>query len=143
VYVATLSPTRDLKLLDLSVLLREEDGTEFDSLDMAVHMLFLAGKHSYEISRDIARAVHSEGYDGVVYPSYFSLLRTGSMPFETAYGISHRRFPHLQDHEKSKIIANLALFGRPIEERIVTVRCINKLILSHVEYGFHFGPVGC
>jgi hypothetical protein len=142
-YVATLSPTRDLKLLDLSVLLREEDGTEFDSLDMAVHMLFLAGKHSYEISRDIARAVHSEGYDGVVYPSYFSLLRTGSMPFETAYGISHRRFPHLQDHEKSKIIANLALFGRPIEERIVTVRCINKLILSHVEYGFHFGPVGC
>ena len=55
-YVATLSPTRDLKLLDLSVLLREEDGTEFDSLDMAVHMLFLAGKHSYEISRDSAVA---------------------------------------------------------------------------------------
>jgi hypothetical protein len=56
------------------------------------------------------------------------------MPFETAYGISHRRFPHLQDHEKSKIIANLALFGRPIEERIVTVRCINKLILLSTDF---------
>jgi len=142
-YVATLSLTRDLKLLDLSALLREEDATEFESLDMAVHMLFLAGKHSYDITRDIARAVHSAGYDGVVYPSYFSLLRTGGMPFETAYGISHRRFPQLHEHEKAKTIPNLALFGRPIEERNVEVRCINKLILSRVEYGFHFGPVGC
>jgi len=43
VYVATFLPTRDLKLLDLSALLREEHVTEFESLDLAVHMLFLAG----------------------------------------------------------------------------------------------------
>lgn len=141
-YVATLSPSRDLKLLDLSALLVEENATDFESLDMALHMLFLAGKHSYDITRDIARAVHSDGYDGVVYPSYFSLLRTGGMPFETNYGISHRRFPQLREHEKAKTIPNLALFGRPIEEHNVDVRCINKLILSRVEYGFHFGPVG-
>lgn len=141
-YVATLSPIRDLKLLDLSALL-EERVTEFESLDMAMHMLFLAGKHSYDISRDIARAVHSAGYDGVVYPSYFSLLRTGGMPFQTSYGISHRRFRHLHEREKAKTIANLALFGRPVEERKVDVRCINKLILSRVEYEFRFGPVGC
>ena len=142
-YVATLSPTRDLKLLDLSVLLQEQNATEFESLDMAVHMLFLAGKHSYDISRDIARAVHSAGYDGVVYQSYFSLLRTGGMPFETSYGISHRCIPQFHEREQAKTIPNLALFGRPIEERKVQVRCINKLILSYVEYGFHFGPVGC
>lgn len=142
-YVATLSPTRDLKLLDLSALLREEHVTEFESLDMAVHMLFLAGEHSYEITRDVARAVRSAAYDGVVYPSYFSLLRTGGMPFETTYGISHRRFPQLHEHEKAKTIPNLALFGRPIEERSVEVLCINKLILRRVEYGIHFGPVGC
>lgn len=141
-YVATLSPTRDLRLLDLSALLQEEKVTEFESLDMAVHMLFLAGKHSYEIARDIARAAHSVGYDGVVYPSYFSLLRSGGMPFETTYGISHRRVPELHDHERAKTIPNLALFGRPVEERKVQVRCINRLILSHVQYGFHFGPVG-
>jgi len=141
-YVATLSPTRNLKLLDLSALLWEEEATEFESLDMAVHMLFLAGKHSYNITRDIARAVHAAGYDGVVYPSYFSLLRTGSMPFKTSYGISHRQFPQLHEQEKAKTIPNLALFGRPIEECNVEVRCINKLILSRVEYSFHFGPVG-
>ena len=142
-YLATLAPTRDLRLLDLTELLEEQHVTEFESLDMTVHMLFLAGKHSYEISREIARAAHAAGYDGLIYPSYFSLLRTGAMPFETAYGISHRRFPQLADREKAKIIPNLALFGRPIEQCMVTVRCINKLILNRVEYGIQFGPVGC
>jgi hypothetical protein len=141
-YVATLAPTRELRLLDLTELLSEETVTEFESLDMAVHMLFLAGSHSYEITREIAQAARAAGYDGLIYPSYFSLLRTGAMPFETTYGISHRRFPSQADREKAKIIPNLALFGRPIERRIVGVRCINKLILHRVEYGIHFGPVG-
>ncbi|HWO27779.1 MAG TPA: RES family NAD+ phosphorylase [Candidatus Acidoferrum sp.] len=142
-YLATLAPTRELQLLDLTELLQEEKVTEFESLDMAVHMLFLAGKHSYEISRDLARAAHAAGFDGLVYPSYFSLLRTGGMPFETAFGISYRRFPQLANCEKAKIIPNLALFGRPIEQGSVSVRCINKLILNRVEYGIQFGPVGC
>ena len=43
IYVATLTPVRDLKLLDLSVLLEEEHVTEFESLDMAVYMLFSRG----------------------------------------------------------------------------------------------------
>ena len=142
-YVATLSPTSDLKLLDVSVLLNEEGVTEFESLDMAVHMLFLAAKHAYEITRDIAAAVALAGYAGLVYPSYFSLLRTGGRPFETAYGLSHRRLPHLREHEKHKTVANLALFGRPIEDGRVKLQCINKVIISRVDYRFHFGPVGC
>jgi hypothetical protein len=142
-YVASLAARRNLKLLDLSTLLREEGITEFESLDMAVHMLFLAGQHSYDITREIAHAAHSREYDGIVYPSYFSLLRTGHMPFETIYGLSSRLFPQLHDYEKSKTIPNLALFGRPIAEHNVQVRCINRLILSSVDYGFHFGPVGC
>src|SRR5271157_1987075 len=32
---------------------------------MAVHMLFLAGEHSYEIAREIAREAHGAGYDGL------------------------------------------------------------------------------
>ena len=139
-FVATLSPTRDLKLLNLAELI-DDDSTEFESLDMAVHMLFLAGEHSYGISREVAIAIKSAGFDGLYYPSYFSLLRTGAMPFETTYGISHRRISQLQDYERSKIVPNIALFGRPIEDRIVRSKCINKLIVSHVDYGFHFGPV--
>jgi len=141
-YVASLSPMKRLKLLDLSCVLPEEHVTEFESLDMAVHMLFLAGKHSYPISREIAKAASSVGYDGLVYSSYFSLLRTSTMPFETAYGISYRRFPQMREYEQAKSIPNFALFGRPIADQKVAVRCINKLILSHVNYGFHFGPVG-
>ncbi len=141
-YVATLAPTRALKLLDLSQLLQEEHVAEFESLDIAVHMLFLAGKHSYEISRDIARVAHAAGYDGLVYPSFFSLMRTGSKPLETAYGISHRRFPYFHEYEQAKTIPNFALFGRPLEEDKVVVHCINRLILSYVQYGYHFGPVG-
>jgi hypothetical protein len=142
VFVATLAPSGDLRLLDLTELLPEDGVTEFESLDMAIHMLFLARKHSYPIAREIALIAHAEGYDGLVYPSYFSLLRTGEMPFQTTFGISHRRFPQLVEREKSKTIPNLALFGRPIEQGKVCVRCINKLILNRVTYDIHFGPVG-
>lgn len=64
------------------------------------------------------------------------------MPFQTSYGISHRRVARLTESEKAKIIPNLALFGRPIAQGAVLVRCINKLILNRVEYGIQFGPVG-
>jgi hypothetical protein len=141
-YVATLVPTKDLKLLDLTEVLHEKDVTEFESLDMAVHMLCLAGNHSYGICRAIAVAAKTAGYDGLVYPSYFSLLRTGHMPFETSYGISLRRLPQFTDRERSKNIPNLALFGRPIERGLVRIRSINRVVINRVEYSIHFGPVG-
>lgn len=141
-YVATLKPQRALKLLDLSVLLKEEDVTEFESLDMTVHMLFLAAKHSYKITRSIAASARSAGFDGIIYPSYFSLLRLGEMPFQTVYGISNRRISYFQEYEQDKAIPNLAVFGRPIENGTLIIKCINKIILSRVTYDFHFGPIG-
>lgn len=141
VFVASLSPTRDLNLLDLTHLL-EEDGTEFESLDIAVHMLFLAGKHAYEISRAIALAASRAGYDGVVYPSYFSLVRTGGAPFATIYGISIRKFPQLTGRAKAQIIPNVGIFGRPIEQGLIVAKCIDRLILNKAEYDLVFGPVG-
>jgi len=140
IFVATLTPTHVLQLLDLSSLLPEHV-TEFESLDLAVHMLFLAGKHSYEISREIARAARSEGFDGIIYPSYFSLLRNGVMPFPAIYGISTRLIPQLQVYEEQCAVPNLGIFGRPVHDGKVEVKCINKLILSRVTYEFHFGPV--
>jgi RES domain len=141
VYIATLAPLRRLRLLNLAEVLWEEHVNEFESLDMAVHMLFLAGRHSYEISRDIASAARKCGFDGLVYPSYFTLLRTGATPFETTSGISDRRFPHVREHARKNTISNLALFGRPIADGSVTVRCINRVTLNKVDYRLHFGPL--
>ena len=64
------------------------------------------------------------------------------MPFETTYGISHRRVPSMQEYEQAKSIPNLAIFGRPIEDGKLELRCIDRLILNRVEYGVHFGPIG-
>lgn len=142
VYVATLTAAKDLKLLDLAVVLPEEHVTEFESLDMAVYMLFLAASHSYEIARAIAQAAHAAQFDGLIYPSYFTLLRTGAMPFETAYGISLRRYPSQQVYQESRTIRNLALFGRPLHDGKVGLHSINRVILSRVGYDVHFGPIG-
>jgi hypothetical protein len=142
-YVATLKPSAQLRFLDLSGLLKEEQGvTEFESLDMAVHMLFLAGEHSYDITRSIAATSYQAGFDGLIYPSYFSMLRLGVTPFQTIYGMSRRRIPQLQEHEQLKSIPNIGIFGHPIQESKVKVHCINRLVLKQVEYDFYFGPVG-
>ncbi|MYN04401.1 RES domain-containing protein [Pseudoduganella sp. DS3] len=140
-YVATLKTQKELRLLDLTHVL-EEDGSEFESLDMAVHMLFLARSHSYDISRAIALKAKNEGFDGVIYPSYFSLIRTGGYPFETAYGLSVRRFaPQREQYAEAYTIPNFALFGRPLEDGLVRAECINRLILTQIGYLGHFGPV--
>lgn len=139
-YLAVLKPTRDLRLLDLTALLREENVTEFDSLDMAVHMLFFAADHSYEITRAIAVASRKASFDGLLYPSYFSQVRSGAMRFETAYGISVRRFPNAAKYATSGIFANIALFGRPVKDGVVEVTGINRLIIHRAHYDFRFGP---
>lgn len=140
-YVATLKPQRDLRLLDLTHLLKE-DATEFESLDMAIHMLFLARSHSYEISREISLATKDAGFDGLVYPSFFSLIRTGGRPFETTYGLSLRRFhPQAEQYARAFTISNFAIFGRPLESSLVRVECINRLVLTQIGYRGHFGPV--
>lgn len=143
IYVATLKPQLDLRLLDLTHVLKEEKGvTEFESLDMAVHMLFLARSHSYDISRAIALAAKDAGFDGLIYPSYFSLIRTGGRPFETSYGLSLRRYhPEAEKYAQAFTIENLALFGRPLEDLSVNLECINRLVLTQVGYRGHFGPV--
>ncbi|EMB9233991.1 RES family NAD+ phosphorylase [Vibrio alginolyticus] len=141
IYVATLKTSEDLRLLDLTHVL-EEDQTEFESLDLAIHMLFLAKSHSYEISRNIVKAAEKAGYDGVIYPSFFSLVRTGGHPFETVYGLSLRRHhPEREKYADAYTIKNLALFRFPLRSGLVEVVSINRLVITHVGYQGHFGPV--
>ncbi|WP_198942658.1 RES family NAD+ phosphorylase [Methyloprofundus sedimenti] len=141
IYLATLQPVNQLKMLDLTVLIKEENVTEFESLDLAMHMLFLAASHAYPITRNISRAAKERGYDGIIYPSYFSLLRLGIMPFQTTYGLSHRRIPQYQDYEQHTAIPNAAIFGHPIADGKLKIKCINRLVLSQVAYDIRFGPV--
>ncbi|WP_395402152.1 RES family NAD+ phosphorylase [Pseudoduganella sp. UC29_106] len=141
IFVATFKTQRDLRLLDLTHVL-QEDVTEFESLDLALHMLFLARSHSYEICRAIAQYACQAGFDGIIYPSYFSLIRTGGHPFETVMGMSVRRFhPQANQYANAYTIQNFALFGRPLESGLVSVECINRLIITQVGYQGHFGPV--
>ena len=64
-FVATLRPMRELKLLDVSPLLHEpQEVTEFESLDLAVNMLFLAGEHSYPITQELSPPHDPPGLTG-------------------------------------------------------------------------------
>ena len=142
-FVACLTPNTDLRVLDLSILLDETDVTEFESLDLAVYMLFLAGEHSYEITRKISIAASNAGFHGVIFPSYFGYLRLGCNPFETTYGLMNRWIPHpyYRNQELNKVIPNIAIFGRPIADGVLSVKCINRLVITGVNYNFHFGPI--
>lgn len=114
-YLAKLKPNRDLKILDLTADI-EEDGTEFESLWLSIRYIFMAEEHSYPICRNIATFVFNSGYDGIIFPSYFSKI-------------------------KSEQIPNIALFGSPIKDDAVTVVSINRVILDKVDYAFTFGPL--
>lgn len=151
IYLATLKPKKELKLLDLSKLLVEEQVSQFESLDMAVHFLFRAGSHSYEVCRAIAVKAHQSGFDGLIFPSFFSEERTGTSSMDTVYGISSRVFhtvPGLSEERKrafiekenSRVIPNIALFGRPVREGLVEVSSIDKVFIENVRYALRFGP---
>lgn len=140
VYVAKLSAAKTLRLLNLIAVL-EEEVDEFESLDLAIHFLFLASDHSYPICRAIAKHAREAGFDGILYPSYFSYARTGALAYDTVYGMSIRRLAPLKEYAQSQVLPNVALFGRPIEERKVKVECINRVVLTRVNYDITFGPI--
>lgn len=140
IYVAKLVPLKPLKMLNLAALIREEGVDEFNSLDLAIHFLFLAGKHSYPICTRISEEIKAEGFDGIIYPSYFSFIRTGAIPFETINGMSVRHFTSLKDYAQSQGVPNVALFGWPIQDGKVKVHSINKVLINSIKYELSFGP---
>jgi hypothetical protein len=90
-------------------------------------------------SRAIAERRKEHGFDGVIYPSYFSMVRLGVAPFDTNYGLSLRH--HVDGYGKAETIENLGLFGRPIEAGLIEVKCTNRLLLTKIKYEREFGPV--
>lgn len=139
-YLAILKPSKNLTVLNLTEALTYET-SEFESLDMAVHMLFMDGKNSYEVSKEIAVAIKNAGLDGIIYPSYFSSIQTGAQPLETIGGVSIRMLSSLKKIVEANTKANVALFGRPVEEGKVTINCISRIVLRKVTYDFDLGPI--
>ncbi|MNV34523.1 RES domain protein [compost metagenome] len=104
-FVAHLQPVRTLRLLDMRAEIQNDGPTEFESMNLAIHYLFSADSVSYEITRAIAQAAAHQGYEGIIYPSYFSSW-------------------------KPEKIYNIAVFGRPIKNGQLTVRSINRAFFA-------------
>lgn len=115
-FVALLRPIKTLKLLDLTENIDDGAETAFESLSLAIRMLFCAEKHSYNASSNIALYAKEVGFNGILYPSYFNQV-------------------------KNKAVFNVALFGHPIKENLVKIECINRLRLNEISYGASFGPI--
>ena len=116
-YLCTLKVAKDSRLLDLTVWPQEDGITEFESLSLSIHMIFRAPAHAYEIIRAIALAAKNYGYDGILYPSYFTRI-----------------------HRSEDTVQNIALFGLPIRKGAVSFVGVNRLMLKKVAYEYHFGP---
>lgn len=144
-YIATLTPARKLRLLDLTASLDEPRVTEFESLSLSVHMLFRAAEHSYDISKSIAIAAKEADFDGILYPSYFNTVQAQWRPYDspsdTVLGTSIRHFPSAVQSQETDVYSNVAFFGRPIREGAIKVQCIERLVIHKIDYEFGFGPV--
>ena len=114
-YIAKLNPTKNLKILDLSAEIAENN-TEFESLCLSIHYIFRAEENSYVICRKIAKFACLNGYDGIIFPSYFSKVKTESIP-------------------------NIALFKSPIKDGIVQITSINRVRINKIDYDYSFGPL--
>jgi hypothetical protein len=140
-YFATLAPQKALYMLDLSILLAEaRNVSTFESLDMAIQMLFLSGEHSYCITQNIASQACSAGFDGIIYPSFYNQLIPETDPLQTSFGLSNRKFPGMKDYFDKIVIKNIAIFGKPIQEGKVTINNINRLVLRWIPYQYDLGP---
>ena len=128
-FVATLKPTRSLKLLDLCVFPDETDTDPYESIDHTVTSLFEEASDSYQISRKIALEARNKGFDGVIYPSFYSNLHNGEQSSEPQGPTS-----------KFWVYKNIGIFGKPIQDKRLLITCINRMHLQEVDYTFYFGP---
>ncbi|WP_158543350.1 RES family NAD+ phosphorylase [Dyella psychrodurans] len=114
--VATFSPSKELKVLDLDDGIDDSSASNpFDRVDILLRRLAYAGKHDYDLCRELAAMIYAQGYDGFFFTSYFG-----------------------QAHKKR--LRNIALFGHPVSDGKLLLKSVNRVRLLHVGYEFEFGP---
>ncbi|MCW5589096.1 MAG: RES family NAD+ phosphorylase [Legionellales bacterium] len=139
-YVAVLQPTQSLRILNLTKII--DEGTQYESLDMAMTLLFLhAGKEYYRILRKIAIEAYKRNFHGILYSSYYTSKHTGNNRLTSISGLPLFIFPEGKHIHEQAQIPNYALFGRPIQEGLIKVNSINRLYLQQIEYNTILGPV--
>ena len=143
IYLATLQPCKKLRVLDLSSFSTNDTVDEFESSNMAIHYLFMASSHSYPICRVLSKSAFDGGFDGIIYPSSFSYIKMGSIPYDTDYTaeIKEIKGNKLNQDTRYNVIPNVAIFGHPIQESKMRVNCINRVLLNKIKYDVSFGPV--
>lgn len=116
-HIATIKPLYELNLLDFTEVIADtKENTPFEMLDIAIRFLFTANSAAaYPITQALAAKVKDQGYDGIIYSSFFNQVRP-------------------------KECKNIALFGRPVEESKVSIYCVNRIQLETVQYQFLLGP---
>lgn len=117
IVLVTLVAARDLRLLDLSQGLATTGPTRFG--DGALFADFMSRSRREDwlgICRAMAAAARRAGYDGLRYSSYYSFA------MDAGAGL------------------NLALFGRPLAERTLSLRSVNRVRLTAISYGYALGP---
>lgn len=112
-YLASVVIDEPVRILDLTTATVSSDDPSED-ISYSLFCLFGAGKDSYPITHEIAEEVFQQGYDGLMYWSYFNRI----------------------SHQKSM---NLALFGTPIKDGRVKVVSIDRLLLEQVHYSYSLG----
>lgn len=111
--LASFSVEQPLNILDLTTT-HYASSDPFEDLSRSLSYLFSAGEKSYSITQAIAQVVYKQGFDGILYDSYFKQISS------------------LNDK-------NLALFGHPIKDGKVRVISIDRLLLNKVEFSYSLG----
>ncbi|MBZ5566214.1 MAG: RES family NAD+ phosphorylase [Acidobacteriia bacterium] len=118
IYVATLRARRPLKLFDLLNFPFDLDGLNGPgSMYHFLRSLFFPADHDYRITQELGERIAARGYEGILYPSGFSYVRSAS-----AY-------------------PNVALFGSPLASGAVILVSINRLCFRDIAYSCNLGPV--
>jgi hypothetical protein len=121
IFVATLAPTRTLRLIDLSGNYDQpEYMDQFDDLFWFFRGLMNTNlPHVYRYCRRIAQTIKDiTGADGFIYSSYYT---------------------NVAGDTGGKTI-NYAIFGRPLSEGTLKVVSINTIRLNQITYD-HLGPL--
>jgi hypothetical protein len=115
IFVASLKPRPNLKILDLRSCRCPHDTDRFSDPSIWLSSLIFNGESSYKTCRALAERILTRGYDGFVYKSYF----------QQATNRKH---------------TNIAIFGAPIEKGVLTCHSINIIRIKDISYDWQFGP---
>ncbi|MDZ3838665.1 MAG: RES family NAD+ phosphorylase [Rhodospirillales bacterium] len=116
IIVAALQPARELQLLDLTGQIARVGADPFKDPNIFLCIMCRSRGTWIDYCRAISRAAKTAGYDGIRYISYYSQAK----------------------HAAESL--NIAIFGRPLEEKLLEIRSINRLRISNVSFEFKFGP---